>query len=89
MPLASPAAGAALIAARRHALDDREAFAREFWLIVSAARRDFANGRREAGQRGLDAVRYRLARAWMQRDWAWVSRLQRAEADLEALRAAP
>lgn len=82
-PLLSPADGAALVAARLHAADGADLAARNFWLIVSDARRAFREGRAPAAYRGLGAIRYRLARARFLGDAAWIARLKAAEADLE------
>lgn len=82
--LVSPAAGAALLAARSAAQTDAEMRARNYWLVVSDARAAFRAGRAKAGVAGLTAIRFRLARAVALRERNWTCRLKAAEADLEA-----
>jgi hypothetical protein len=82
--LVSPAEGVALIATRRAATSPPAIEAREFWILVRDARRAFREGRSKAGYKGLEAIRFRLARAAALRARAHVRRLASAEADLEA-----
>ena len=85
LTLATPAEGAALVAAARCAKTPAETAVREFWVLVSGARRNLRARRLAAAAKEMAALRQRLAHAVARQDRARLRRLSAALADLERL----